>query len=128
MYYYLSTLISFSPFLIAATRTLKITHATDEPIWRTGVGVTDLREWTHGHSRGRRGWDRLREQHWDIHITRCERESQWSHCATEECSLRLCDDLEARGGKEYNHVYTYSWFILIHGRNQHNTAKQLSSN
>lgn len=36
----------------------------------------DLREWARGHNRGRRGWDRLREQPWNIPITRCERDSQ----------------------------------------------------
>ena len=30
------------------------------------------------------------------------------------------------GGR--GHTYTYGWFVLIYGRNQHNTVKQLSSN
>jgi len=25
------------------------------------------------------------------------------------------------------HVYTYGWFMLMYGRNQHNSVKQLSS-
>ena len=35
------------------------------------------REQTCGHSRGRRKWDELREQHGNIHITECKIESQW---------------------------------------------------
>ena len=37
-------------------------------------------EQTHGHSRGRRGWDELREEHGNTHITTCKRHSQWE-CA-----------------------------------------------
>ena len=35
------------------------------------------REQTCGHSGGRRGWDELREQHGNIHITICKIESPW---------------------------------------------------
>ena len=35
------------------------------------------REQTCGHSRGRRGWDGLRESHGNIHMTTCEIDSQW---------------------------------------------------
>ena len=47
----------------------------------------------------------------------------------------LCDNLEGwdelgvgrrLGGRE--HAYTYDWFTLLYGRNQHNILKQLSSN
>ena len=34
------------------------------------------REQTCGHSRGRRGWDGLRESHGNIHMTTCEIDSQ----------------------------------------------------
>ena len=30
--------------------------------------------------------------------------------------------------KKEGHVYTYGWFMVIYGRNQHNIVKQLSSN
>ena len=30
--------------------------------------------------------------------------------------------------KPDTHVYTYGWFMLIHGRNQQNIVKQLSCN
>ena len=32
------------------------------------------------------------------------------------------------GSKGRIHVYTYGWFTLLYGRNQHNTVKQLSFN
>ena len=43
----------------------------------------------------------------------------------------LCDHLEGWGGVGgggRRHVYTYDWFTMIHGRNQHNIVKQLASN
>ena len=41
-----------------------------------GNGDTDIgsRTW---HSRGSRGWDGLRESHWNIYITLCKIDSQW---------------------------------------------------
>ena len=52
-----------------------------------------------------------------------------------ELSLVLCDNLEGwdgvGGGREVleeGGVYTYGWFMLMYGRNQHNTVKQLASN
>ena len=33
-------------------------------------------EQTWGHNRGRRGWDRLREQHGNIHVTVCKTDSR----------------------------------------------------
>ena len=33
-----------------------------------------------------------------------------------------------RGSRGREYVYTYGWIILLYGRNQHNTVKQLSSN
>ena len=42
----------------------------------------------------------------------------------------LCDNLEGweevSSGREL--MYTYGWFMLKYGRNQHNIVKQLSSN
>ena len=38
---------------------------------------------------------------------------------------------EVGGGREVQEVgamYTYGWFMLMYGRNQHNTVKQLASN
>ena len=51
----------------------------------------------------------------------------------------LCDNLEEwdgvggrrdpqEGGETYIIIYTYGWFMLMHGRNQHSNVKQLSSN
>ena len=51
-------------------------------------------------------------------------------------NLALCDNLEGWDGMEdkrevlrrREHMYTYGWFILMYGRNQHNIVKQLFSN
>ena len=53
------------------------------------------REWACGHSWGRRGWDGLREKHWNIYTPTCNTDSQWE-VGTEhrELSMVLCDDLE----------------------------------
>ena len=32
------------------------------------------------------------------------------------------------GSRERGHIYTYGWFMLMYGLNQHNIVKQLSSN
>ena len=32
------------------------------------------------------------------------------------------------GSRERGHVYSYGWFVLMYGRDQHNIIKQLSSN
>ena len=47
----------------------------------------------------------------------------------------LCDNLEEWDGvgggskvQEGRDVYTCGWFMLIHGRNQHNIIKQLAFN
>ena len=33
-----------------------------------------------------------------------------------------------RGSRGRERMYTYGWFMLMYGRNQHNIVKQLSSN
>ena len=48
----------------------------------------------------------------------------------------LCDDLEwRRGGEEgeasswrRGHMHAYDWFMLMDGRDQHSTVRQLSLN
>ena len=49
--------------------------------------------------------------------------------------LVLCDNLEGwdvvgsgRQVQEEGNMYTYGRFMLLYGRNQYNTVKQLSSN
>ena len=65
----------------------------------------------------------------------CNIDSQWEFAAWHrELRLVLCDNLEGwdGGGREVQEeediMYTYGWFVLIYGRNQHNIVKQLSSN
>ena len=38
------------------------------------------------------------------------------------------DGRRAGGSRERGCMYTYGWFMLMYGREQHNTVKQLSSN
>ena len=52
---------------------------------------------------------------------------------TQETHMGLCDNLEVWVGvgqrlKREGHMYTYVWFMLLYGRNQHNIVKQLSFN
>ena len=73
----------------------------------------------------------------ETYITTCKTDSQWDlPYNTGSSNLVLCDNLEEwDGGGKWEggsggrgHVYTYGWFMLMHGRNQHNIVKQLSSN
>ena len=58
-------------------------------------------------------------------------DSPWDH---KEFNLVLCDNIRGVGSgvgqssRWRGHVYTYGWFMLLYGRNKHNTGKQLSSN
>ena len=57
-------------------------------------------------------------------------------CDAGSSNLLLCDSLEEWEGvgggereiQDRGDVYVYSWFMLMHGRNQHNIVKQLFSN
>ena len=60
---------------------------------------------TYGRSRGSRGWDKLREQQGNIHITKGKTDSQWEFAVwCRELNLGLCDNLEGScgvgGGRE----------------------------
>ena len=48
-------------------------NGTGEPICRAGIEMQT--QWTCEHSRGRRGWDELREQHRNV-TTMCIRDPQ----------------------------------------------------
>ena len=64
-------------------------------------------------------------------FTICKTDSQWEFAIWHtELELGLCDNLEGwdRGSKGKGRMYAYGWFTLMHGRNQCNTVKQLSSN
>ena len=52
-------------------------------------------------------------------------------CVTQKAQPGALWHLEGWDGVEVGgrgHMYTYGWFMLIYGRNQHNIIKQLSSN
>ena len=42
------------------------------------------------------------------------------------CAIRKAQGRWEGGSKGRVHVYTYGWFLLMYGRNQHNIVKQLS--
>ena len=48
------------------------------------------REQTCGYSRGRRGWDELREQDGNIHITMCERDGIWIIFSWRHLRVKRC--------------------------------------
>ena len=61
----------------------------------------------------------------------CKINSQWKFAVgCRELNSVLCDSLEEwEGGlRRRGLMYTYGWFMLIYGRNQHSIVKQLSSN
>ena len=96
------------------------------------------REQTYGHSGGRRGGNKLREEHWNIHITICEIDSQWGFAVWHrELNVVLCNNLAVSGvgcggrwerGSRVGDIYIYIhlWLVQV-GRNQHNIVKQWSS-
>ena len=56
------------------------------------------REQICGHSRGRRGWDGLREQRWNIHITICKIRLPVEICCTMQGAQSQCSVITQRGG------------------------------
>jgi len=48
---------------------------------------------------GRRRWDDLRVQHWNIYITICKTDNQWKLYDAGHPKLVLCDNLEGQSGK-----------------------------
>ena len=91
------------------------------------------REQICGASRGRRGWEKLIGQHWNIHITIYKKASEWEVALYQGAQPgALWQPRGMGGGRGWErssrwraYVHTYSWFTL-YGRNQHNIIKQLS--
>ena len=78
------------------------------------------REWTCGHSGGKKGWDELREQHSNIYNIMCKRESWWEAAVKyREPSLVLRDNLEGQdggrweGGSSREDIHVYLWLIHV---------------
>ena len=69
------------------------------------------REQACGPGGGRKGWDDLREWHWNIHTTTCKCLAQGAHSV-------LCDGLEGwdgeggweGGSRERGYMYINGWF------------------
>ena len=72
----------------------------------------------------------------ETYISICKIDSQWVFAIwLMELKPRLCNNLERWDGgrwegasRERGCIYTYGWFMLMFGRNQHNSVKQLSFN
>ena len=67
------------------------------------------------------------------YITMCKIASQWEFAVwLRELQLGLCNNLDGwdgeGGSRGRGHMSTHGWFMLIFGRNQHNTIKQVSFN
>ena len=117
---------------------LRIYHdledGTDKPTCRgameTQIQKTDL--WTQWEKE-RVGWtDRVA---WKYILSLWKTESRWAFalCPSEPSPV-LCDNLEGimewrweGGSARRGHIYTCDWFMLMYGRKQHNSVKQLSS-
>ena len=90
------------------------------------------KEETFGFSGRRRGWDDLREEHWNVYITTCKIDDQckldaWSR-APKVGSLGQPRGIGWGGQWEEGsgcrgHMYTCGWFMLMCGQNHHNTVK-----
>ena len=88
---------------------------------------------TCGHSRGRRGWDKVRKQRCNIHITICKADSWWEVAVSHrELNPELSDNLEGSlGGRlrgRFKREGTRVYLCLIHAvwQKPYNTIKQLS--
>ena len=84
--------------------------------------------------RGRRGWDDLREERWNMYILICETDGQSRFDAWGRVLRVHWDDPEGRdgegGGKEgqdQEHMHTHGWFMWMYGKN-HNIGKKVASN
>ena len=72
----------------------------------------------------------------ETYISICKIDSQWVFAIwLMELKPWLCNNLERWDGgrwegasRERGCIYTYGWFMLMFGRNQHNSVKQLSFN
>ena len=94
------------------------------------------KEQTFGLCGRRWGWDDLKEEHWNLHITICKIDKkykfdEWSK-ALKAGALELLRGM--RWGRRWKgfqvggHMCTTGWFMSMYGNNHHNSAKKLSSN
>ena len=77
------------------------------------------------------------ESNMENYITTCKIDSQWEFAVwLRELKPGLSNNLEWWDGEEDGrqvqegggHMYTYGWFMLMFGRNENNSVKQLSFN
>ena len=76
------------------------------------------------------------ESNMEMHMIMCKIRSQWEFAVSRrELNQGLCDNLEGWDGEGgggntggRGHVDAYRWFMLIFGRKQQNSIKQLSFN
>ena len=90
---------------------------------------------TGGCWRGKKGCV-VSENNMETYIAVCKIDSQWEFALSlGELKPGLCNNLEGWEGvgggrkvQEGGDMYTYGWFMLMFGGNQHNSVKQLSFN
>ena len=77
-------------------------------------------EQTCRHRRGRRGWDELREEHGNIHITVCNIDNQWEISVAQGAQLRWSVTTqrgtigwEVGGRFKREGTYVYPWLIDV---------------
>ena len=92
------------------------------------------RKQTCAHSGEKRGWDELREWHWNIYITICKIASGkllYNKGSSTGCSVTTYrvgwGGWWEGGSRGKGRMHAYGWFMLLYGRNQYNIVKQLSS-
>ena len=91
----------------------------------------NLKKFIYGGKEGDSGM--YGESNMETYITICKIDSHWEFAVwLRELTPGLCNNLEKcdgeGGSRGRGHRYTYGWFMLMFGRNQHNTIKQLFFN
>jgi len=107
-------------------------------IWKDGTDETMcMQTWRAGlwTQVGRRRWGARREEHGNTHIKKCITASRWE-CAVRRREFKSSALWQPRevgwevggGSRGRGHGYTYGWFMLMSGRDQHSIVNQLSFN
>ena len=92
-------------------------HRLKDTVWRREEGEGGIYE----------------ESNMETRITIFKTNSQWEFAIwLSELKPGLCNNLEGWDGEggscRRGHMYTYGWFMLMFGRNENNSVKQLSFN
>ena len=95
-------------------------NGTDEPIYRAGTERDRHKEQTCEHSGGRKGWEKLRDQHQHTYTTMYKTDGQWEATIWHrEFSSVICDDTEgwdAKGERQAQgerDIYTLYLILIV---------------